>query len=251
MEKHSVARIIGAPPGYVGYEEGGDLTEAVRRRPYQVILFDEIEKAHPDVFNILLQVLDEGNVTDSLGRRIDFKNTIIIMTSNIGTRQLKDFGTGVGFSTSTREKQSEELTKGVIEKALKKSFSPEFLNRIDDVIMFNTLSKEHISKIIDIELKGLFDRIESLKFKLSMSDKAKAYIAEKGYDQQFGARPLKRALQKYIEEPLAEIIIKNEITDGGELFVDLDEKESKLAFKVTNKTDGKKEEENKSEDKKP
>lgn len=199
MEKFSISRLVGAPPGYVGYEEGGQLTEKVRRRPYSVVLLDEIEKAHPDVFHILLQVLDEGQLTDSLGRRVDFKNTIVIMTSNIGTRQLKDFGTGVGFNTKSKVDQQSEYAKGVIQNALKKSFAPEFLNRIDDVVMFNSLSKEDISSIIDIELKGLYNRINSLGFRTELTQEAKDFIIEKGYDVQFGARPLKRAIQKYLE----------------------------------------------------
>lgn len=205
MEKFAVSRLVGAPPGYVGYEEGGQLTEKVRRKPYSVVLLDEIEKAHPDVFNLLLQVMDEGRLTDSLGRRIDFKNTIIIMTSNLGSRQLKDFGAGVGFNTGESTKQQ---AQGVISKALNKAFSPEFLNRVDDIIMFDQLEREDINKIIDIELRDFLGRVEKLGFKLELTDEAKDFIAEKGYDRNFGARPLKRAIQKYLEDELAELILK-------------------------------------------
>jgi ATP-dependent Clp protease ATP-binding subunit ClpC len=204
MEKFTVSRLVGAPPGYVGYEEGGQLTEKVRRKPYSVVLLDEIEKAHPDVFNLLLQVMDEGRLTDSLGRKIDFKNTILIMTSNVGSRQLKEFGTGVGFNT---EAVSKEQAHGVISKALNKAFSPEFLNRVDDIIMFDQLSKESISQIIDIELKDFYGRIEKLGYKLNLTPEAKAFIADKGYDKNFGARPLKRAIQKYLEDELAELML--------------------------------------------
>ena len=231
MEKFSVSRLVGAPPGYVGYEEGGQLTEKVRRRPYCVVLLDEIEKAHPDVFHLLLQVLDEGRLTDSLGRRVDFKNTIIIMTSNIGTRQLKDFGRGVGFATKS-SLSDKEHTKSVIEKALKKAFAPEFLNRIDDVVIFNHLDKEDIHKIIDIELKGLYSRVEALGYKLEISDKAKDFIASKGYDTQFGARPLKRAIQKYLEDEMAEVIIQASITEGSVINVDYDEKEDHIVTSI-------------------
>jgi len=235
MEKFSVSRLVGAPPGYVGYEQGGQLTEKVRRRPYSVVLLDEIEKAHPDVFNILLQVLDEGILTDSLGRKVDFKNTIIIMTSNIGTRQLKDFGQGVGFSTKSRKDSVNENSKGVIEKALKRAFAPEFLNRLDDVVLFNTLSIENIHKIIDIELKGLFERISALGFEISLTKQAKDFIATKGYDIEFGARPLKRAIQKYLEEPLAEVIIKSKPSQGNTISVGLDSKKDEIVVKVINK----------------
>lgn len=221
MEKFAISRLVGAPPGYVGYEEGGQLTEKVRRKPYAVVLLDEIEKAHPDVFNMLLQVLDDGFLTDSLGRKIDFKNTIIIMTSNVGARQLKDFGQGVGFGTAARTASADENAKSVIENALKKAFAPEFLNRIDDVIVFNPLEKEHIDLIIEIELKKLYARIAELGYKLSLSDKAKAFIADKGFDKQFGARPLKRAIQKYVEDALAEEIIISKITAGDEIYMDL------------------------------
>lgn len=222
MEKFAVTRLIGAPPGYVGYEEGGQLTEKVRRRPYSVILLDEIEKAHPDVYNMLLQVLDDGLLTDSLGRKIDFKNTIIIMTSNIGARQLKDFGTGVGFGTNTRKENEDEISKGVIENALKKAFAPEFLNRIDDVVMFNSLQREHIHQIIDIELGYLFGRVNGLGYQIRITDAAKDYIVEKGYDVNYGARPLKRAIQKHLEDPMAEEIIKSNLSEGDEIEVDYD-----------------------------
>lgn len=232
MEKFSVSRLMGAPPGYVGYEEGGQLTEKVRRRPYAVVLLDEIEKAHPDVFNILLQVLDEGQLTDSLGRRVDFRNTIVIMTSNIGSRELKDFGQGVGFSTKAKQSAANEHTKGVIQKALKRAFAPEFLNRIDDVVLFNTLSREDIHLIIDIELKGLYQRVNSLGFNIELSEKAKDYVLEKGYDIQFGARPLKRAIQKYLEDPMAETIIKSSLVEGDSLLVDFDEEKTEITVDI-------------------
>jgi ATP-dependent Clp protease ATP-binding subunit ClpC len=218
MEKFSVSRLVGAPPGYVGYEEGGQLTEKVRRKPYSVVLLDEIEKAHPDVFNILLQLLDDGQLTDSLGRKIDFKNTIVIMTSNIGSRQLKDFGRGIGFGAWDRAGEK-DYARGVVQKALKNTFSPEFLNRIDDVVIFNALSKEDIYKIIDIELKSLFTRVTELGFSISIADAAKAFLAEKGFDPQYGARPLKRAIQKYLEDELSELIIKG-IPEGSLLTVE-------------------------------
>lgn len=232
MEKFSVSRLVGAPPGYIGYEEGGQLTEKVRRKPYSVVLLDEIEKAHPDVYHILLQVLDEGQLTDSLGRRVDFRNTIIIMTSNIGTRQLKDFGQGVGFSTKAKQTQTNEYAKSVIQNALKKAFAPEFLNRLDDVVLFNTLTKEDIFKIIDIELAGLFKRIINLGYKIKISDAAKDYIAEKGYDIQFGARPLKRAIQKHLEDPMAEVIIKADLKDGDTIAVGFSKKDEEITMKV-------------------
>ena len=230
MEKLTVSRLVGAPPGYVGYEEGGQLTEKVRRRPYSVVLLDEIEKAHPDVFNLLLQVMDEGRLTDSLGRRIDFKNTILIMTSNIGTRQLKDFGTGVGFTTPSAD--DKDYAHGVLQKALQKAFSPEFLNRIDDIIMFDQLDKEAIFRIIDIELAGFYKRIESLGYRLHLTDEAKTYIAERGYDKQFGARPLKRAIQKYLEDELAELIINSEIPEGAGIKVDYDKEADKITMNI-------------------
>jgi len=223
-----VSRLVGAPPGYVGYEEGGQLTEKVRRKPYAVILLDEIEKAHPDVFNILLQVLDEGQLTDSLGRKVDFRNTIIIMTSNIGARQLKDFGQGVGFTTIAKTNQADAHSRGVIENALKRAFAPEFLNRIDDVIVFNSLGKEEIFKIIDIELGHLFGRVNTLGFKIELTDNAKEFIAEKGFDSQFGARPLKRAIQKYLEDPIAEEILKGELQEGDTMEVDYDKESDQI-----------------------
>jgi ATP-dependent Clp protease ATP-binding subunit ClpC len=232
MEKFSVSRLVGAPPGYVGYEEGGQLTEKVRRKPYSVVLLDEIEKAHPDVFHILLQVLDEGILTDSLGRKIDFKNTIVIMTSNIGTRQLKDFGQGVGFNTSAKASQINDYAKSVIQNALKKTFAPEFLNRIDDVVLFNTLTKEHISQIINIELRGLYDRIYTLGFKVTLTDDARDFIIERGYDIQFGARPLKRAIQKYLENPMAEVIIKANIHEGDVILIGLDKEKQEIKIEI-------------------
>ncbi len=226
MEKFAISRLVGAPPGYVGYEEGGQLTEAVRRKPYSVILLDEIEKAHPDVFNLLLQVLDDGHITDSLGRKVDFRNTIIIMTSNIGTRQLKDFGGGVGFGTSAKKSSEESHAKGTIEKALRKAFAPEFLNRIDDVIIFNSLEKEDIKKIIHIELDKLFVRIKDLGYEIELTPDAINFIAEKGYDKDYGARPLKRAIQKYIEDPMAEEIISGNVKEGDAIVISLnDEKD--------------------------
>ena len=230
MEKFSVSRLIGAPPGYVGYEEGGQLTEKVRRKPYSVILLDEIEKAHPDIFNILLQVLDDGILTDGLGRKVDFKNTLIIMTSNIGARQLKDFGAGVGFNTSARQVNAEENTKGVIETSLKRTFSPEFLNRIDDVVIFNALSKEDIFKIIDITLRDVKSRLELLNYKLQLDDSAKDFLSEKGYDPQFGARPLHRAIQKYLEDPLAETILSGKVKAGDTLVVEYDKVKNELVI---------------------
>jgi ATP-dependent Clp protease ATP-binding subunit ClpC len=230
MEKFTVSRLIGAPPGYVGYEEGGQLTEKVRRKPYSVILLDEIEKAHPDIYNILLQVLDDGQLTDGLGRKVDFKNTLIIMTSNIGVRQLKDFGEGVGFATAARTANAEENSKAVIEKALKRTFSPEFLNRIDDVIIFNSLSKENIFEIIDILMKQVLKRLNNLGFSLELTEEAKNFIADKGYDVQFGARPLHRAIQKYLEDPLAEEILSMNIKQGDVLIAGLDKEHDKIFF---------------------
>ena len=238
MEKFAISRLIGAPPGYVGYEEGGQLTEKIRRKPYAVVLLDEIEKAHPDVFNMLLQILDDGHITDSLGRRIDFRNTIIIMTSNIGSRQLKDFGAGVGFGTAAKTAQADANAKSVIENALKKSFAPEFLNRIDDVIVFNALEREDIHSIIDIELKKLVTRIEGLGYKLNLSKEAKDYIADKGFDKQYGARPLKRAIQKYIEDALAEEIVNSSLKEGDTITMDLDSDKNELTIKI-NKGKGK------------
>lgn len=243
MEKFSVSRLVGAPPGYVGYEEGGQLTEKVRRKPYSIVLLDEIEKAHPDVFNLLLQALDDGQLTDSLGRKIDFRNTIIIMTSNIGVRQLQDFGTGVGFGTKAKQDAQAEDGKRVIQAALKKAFAPEFLNRIDDLILFNSLSKEDIHKIIDIELKKLYARIEEIGFTIELTDKAKDFIADKGFDQKYGARPLKRSIQKYLEDPLAEQIIQAEIGEGDLLLVDYDAKKEEIVItpKKGSKTEKKEE----------
>lgn len=232
MEKFAVSRLVGAPPGYVGYEEGGQLTEKVRRKPYSIVLLDEIEKAHPDVFHLLLQVLDDGVLTDSMGRKVDFKNTIIIMTSNIGSRQLKDFGQGVGFSTGSRQSGKSTYAKGVIENALKKTFAPEFLNRVDDVVIFESLEKEDIYKIIDIELQHLYERIHGLGYRIKVSKKAKDYIVEKGWDSQFGARPLKRAIQKYVEDILAEEMIKTKINTGDTINVDYNEKTDDINIKI-------------------
>ncbi|MFC3562440.1 ATP-dependent Clp protease ATP-binding subunit [Pedobacter jamesrossensis] len=246
MEKFAVSRLVGAPPGYVGYEEGGQLTEKVRRKPYAVILLDEIEKAHPDVFNILLQVLDEGQLTDSLGRKVDFRNTIIIMTSNIGARQLKDFGQGVGFSTTAKTNQADSHSRGVIESALKRAFAPEFLNRVDDVVVFNSLGKDEIFKIIDIELKALFGRVHTLGYDILLTENAKDYIADKGFDSNFGARPLKRAIQKYLEDPIAEEILKGELAEGDVLEIDYDKTTELIS--IVHKKGEKKKEEPKKED---
>ena len=235
MEKFSISRLIGAPPGYVGYEEGGQLTEKVRRKPYSVILLDEIEKAHPDVYNILLQVLDDGQLTDGLGRKVDFKNSLIIMTSNIGVRKLKDFGQGVGFATQSRVKSAEDDSKSIIQNALKKTFSPEFLNRIDDVVIFNSLSQEDIFKIIDISLDLLFKRLEGLDYHLSLSEGAKKFVAEKGFDPQFGARPLNRAIQKYIEDPLAEFILSENPQPGAKLKAVLNKESNGLKITLSKK----------------
>ena len=232
MEKFAVSRLVGAPPGYIGYEEGGQLTEKVRRKPYSIILLDEIEKAHPDVFNLLLQAMDDGQITDSLGRKVNFKNTVIIMTSNVGTRKLKDFGAGIGFSTTSNKNNFDDHTKSVLEKSLKKTFAPEFLNRVDDVILFNNLTKNDIEKIIDIELKKLIKRVNDLKYSLKLSKKAKLFIAEKGFDQNFGARPLKRAIQKYIEDPFAEKIINGNTNEGDIVKVDFDERKNEIILKI-------------------
>ena len=232
MEKFSISRLVGAPPGYVGYEEGGQLTEKVRRKPYSIILLDEIEKAHPDVFNLLLQVLDDGHMTDGLGRKIDFKNTILIMTSNIGARQLADFGTGVGFGTKAKTEQVDDNSKTVIQNALRKAFSPEFLNRIDDMIMFKSLSRESIHVIIDLELNKLYGRINDLGYQIEMTEKAKDFIVDKGYDEKFGARPLKRAIQKYSEDPLAEEIIKSNLQEGDKISLDIEDGQEKLSVKI-------------------
>jgi ATP-dependent Clp protease ATP-binding subunit ClpC len=235
MEKFSVSRLVGAPPGYVGYEEGGQLTEKVRRKPYSVVLLDEIEKAHPDVFHILLQVLDEGQLTDSLGRRIDFRNTIVILTSNIGTRQIAEFGHGVGFDTSAKKATRDEQAKSILQKALQKTFAPEFLNRIDDVIMFNSLGKEEINKIIDLELQGLYDRVKSLGYQLKIANTARDYIAERGFDANYGARPLKRAIQKYLEDPMAEVLIKAELQEGDTIYVGFNAPKSEIRIKIQKK----------------
>ena len=236
MEKFAISRLIGAPPGYVGYEEGGQLTEAVRRKPYSVILLDEIEKAHPDVYNILLQILDDGHITDSLGRKVDFRNTIIILTSNIGTRQLKEFGDGVGFGTTAKKESSDERAKSTIENALKKTFAPEFLNRIDDIIVFNPLSREDIYNIIDIELEKLYKRLSDLGYHVELTEEAKNFIADKGFDKDYGARPLRRALQKYIEDPMAEEIINSEITEGDKLLIALNEAKDGVEISVKGKS---------------
>jgi len=243
MEKFAVSRLVGAPPGYVGYEEGGQLTEKVRRKPYSVVLLDEIEKAHPDVFNILLQVLDEGQLTDSLGRKVDFRNTIIIMTSNIGARQLKDFGAGVGFSTTAKTSQTDAHSRGVIESALKRAFAPEFLNRIDDVVVFNSLGKDEIFKIIDIELRALFGRVQGLGYQIKLTDEAKNFIADKGFDSAFGARPLKRAIQKYLEDPIAEEILKGEVNEGDTLEVNYDKEKEEIVVMPKGSSKKKKKEE--------
>ena len=235
MEKFSISRLVGAPPGYVGYEEGGQLTEKVRRKPYSVVLLDEIEKAHPDVFNILLQVLDDGILTDSLGRRVDFRNTIIIMTSNIGVRDLKDFGAGIGFATKSRVENQDDMVKSTIQNALKKTFSPEFLNRLDDVIVFNSLAREDLHKIIDISLNKLFKRITNIGYSMELTEKAKDFLAEKGYDQQYGARPLNRAIQKYVEDPLAEEILKGSMSEGDVILVDHEDSEEMLKFSKKSK----------------
>jgi ATP-dependent Clp protease ATP-binding subunit ClpC len=239
MEKFSVTRLIGAPPGYVGYEEGGQLTEKVRRKPYSVILLDEIEKAHPDVYNILLQVLDDGQLTDGLGRKVDFKNTLIIMTSNIGVRQLKDFGQGVGFNTKAREESREKHSKSVIQNALKRTFSPEFLNRVDDVVIFNSLSQENIFEIIDITLQDLLKRLGGMGFSIKLTKKAKKFVAEKGFDPQFGARPLHRAIQKYLEDPLAEFILNENPPEGSTFNADLDKDDENIVITMakSKKTD--------------
>jgi ATP-dependent Clp protease ATP-binding subunit ClpC len=241
MEKFTVSRLIGAPPGYVGYEEGGQLTEKVRRKPYCVILLDEIEKAHPDIYNILLQVLDDGQLTDGLGRKVDFKNSMIIMTSNIGVRQLKDFGDGVGFATAAKTQNLDESNKAVIEKALKRTFSPEFLNRIDDVVIFNSLTRDHIFQIIDILMKNVMKRLTNLGFSMELTEEAKAFLAEKGYDQQFGARPLHRAIQKYLEDPLAEEILSMQVKQGDILIADLDKENQKIKFTLKQGKEGKEE----------
>lgn len=235
MEKFSVSRLVGAPPGYVGYEEGGQLTEKVRRKPYSVVLLDEIEKAHPDVFNLLLQVMDDGILTDGLGRRVDFRNTIVIMTSNIGVRDLKDFGAGIGFATSTKDQSDDEIMKSTIQSALKKAFNPEFLNRLDDVIVFNSLKREHIHKIIDLTLDKLFVRIRELGYDVELTKKAKDFLSEKGYDPQYGARPLNRTIQKLLEDPVAEEILKGDVSEGDVILADFGGKKEELTFKIKKK----------------
>ncbi|KUK57986.1 MAG: ATPase AAA-2 domain protein [Bacteroidetes bacterium 38_7] len=232
MEKFAVSRLVGAPPGYVGYEEGGQLTEKVRRKPYSIVLLDEIEKAHPDVFHLLLQVLDDGVLTDSLGRKVDFKNTIIIMTSNIGSRQLKDFGQGVGFATNAKMSQQSDNTRSVIENALRRTFSPEFLNRIDDIIIFNNLDREDIHKIIDIEMKQLYERVRNLNYEIVVTTEAKDFLVDKGWDPQFGARPLKRAIQKYVEDALAEEIIRTKLNPGDVIIIDFDKEKDEIVIKT-------------------
>ncbi len=232
MEKFSISRLVGAPPGYVGYEEGGQLTEKIRRKPYSIVLLDEIEKAHPDVFNLLLQALDDGHMTDGLGRKIDFKNTILIMTSNIGARQLQDFGTGVGFGTKAKMDQADDSAKAVVQNALRKAFSPEFLNRVDDMIMFNSLTRENIHVIIDLELDKLYGRLNDLGYSIEMTEKAKDHIVEKGYDEKFGARPLKRAIQKLIEDPLAEEIVNSNLQEGDTIKMDYKEGDSELTIEI-------------------
>ena len=236
MEKFAVSRLIGAPPGYVGYEEGGQLTEKVRRRPYSVILLDEVEKAHPDIFNMLLQVLDDGYLTDSLGRKINFQNTIIIMTSNLGARQLKDFGTGVGFETKSKKEQTNDIEKSIIQKELKKTFTPEFLNRIDEVIIFNNLEKKDIREIVDIELAKVIKRVNDIGYKLEVKSNAKDFLTEKGYDKKYGARPLNRAIQKYIEDLIAENVVSNNIKDGDIIEIDWIKKQDSLSLKIKEKT---------------
>ena len=230
MEKFSVSRLVGAPPGYVGYEEGGQLTEKVRRKPYSVILLDEIEKAHPDVFNLLLQVLDDGILTDGLGRRVDFRNTIIIMTSNIGARDLKDFGSGIGFSTKSKSDNLDEQARSTIQNALKKAFAPEFINRLDDIIIFNSLEKADLHKIIDLMLIKLKARLVNLGYEVNLTEKAKDFIADKGYDPQYGARPLNRAIQKYLEDLLAEEILKGPLEEGELIEADYEENAEQISL---------------------
>jgi ATP-dependent Clp protease ATP-binding subunit ClpC len=233
MEKHSISRLIGAPPGYVGHEEGGQLTEKVRKRPYSVILFDEIEKAHPDTFNIMLQMLDDGQMTDGLGRKINFKNCLILMTSNIGIRQLQDFGTGVGFSTKNKTSTVEEDKKSIIDKELKKKFAPEFINRLDDIVIFNSLNQEDVIKIVDIELNKLAKRIKEIGYNLKVTDSVKEYIAKEGYDEKFGARPLNRAIQKFIEDPISEEVLKGEIKENDTIKLNYDKNKEKIIIKIS------------------
>ena len=224
MEKHTVSKLIGAPPGYVGYEEGGQLTEKIRRKPFSVILLDEVEKAHPDVFNVLLQVFDEGHLSDGLGRKVDFKNCLIIMTSNIGARKLQEFGTGVGFGTKSKEDSHDEITEGVIQDSLKKAFSPEFLNRIDDVIVFKSLDKENIKKIVNIPLFEVIERVKEMGYNLKIDDTLKEYLVEKGYDEKYGARPLNRAIQKYVEDPISEKVLEGELNIGDTIVISYNSK---------------------------
>lgn len=231
QEKFNISRLIGSPPGYVGYEEGGQLTEKVRRRPYSVVLFDEIEKAHPDVFNLLLQMLDEGHMTDSLGRKVNFKNCLIILTSNVGVRQLEDFGTGVGFQTKTRIESMEEEKKMVLEKELKKKFAPEFINRLDDIIIFNNLNEKDIRKIVDLELNVIEKRINEIGYKIKFSKTAKEFLSEKGYDSKFGARPLTRTIQKYVEDVIAEEILKGKTKEGEVIELTTDKENTKIIVK--------------------
>jgi ATP-dependent Clp protease ATP-binding subunit ClpC len=237
MEKFAISRLIGAPPGYVGYEEGGQLSEKVRQRPYSVILLDEVEKAHPDIFNMMLQVLDDGFLTDSLGRKVNFQNTIIIMTSNIGARQVKDFGRGLGFETAAQKAQSSDIEKGVIEKELKKTFSPEFLNRIDDIVIFNSLDQKDIRKIVNIELKDLITRIVKLGYHITITEKAKDFLSEKGFDSKYGARPLNRAIQKHVEDLIAEHVVNNSIKEGDEIIVNQNEEGTQLKLEIKQKTE--------------
>jgi ATP-dependent Clp protease ATP-binding subunit ClpC len=239
MEKFAISRLVGAPPGYVGYEEGGQLTEKVRRKPYSVILLDEVEKAHPDVFNLLLQALDDGHMTDSLGRKVDFRNTLIIMTSNVGSRRLKDFGTGVGFGTKTSNEKKDEISKGVLENALNKAFAPEFLNRIDDVVIFNNLSKDDIDKIVKIEAEILINRMSTIGFEVKITEKAIEFIGSKGYDPKFGARPLTRAIQKFVEDPLAEEIVAGKASEGDLVKFDAKKDADKLTLKISRNKESK------------
>jgi len=237
MEKFAISRLIGAPPGYVGYEEGGQLSEKVRQRPYSVILLDEVEKAHPDIFNMLLQVLDDGFLTDSLGRKVNFQNTIIIMTSNIGARQVKDFGRGLGFETAAQKAQSSDIEKGVIQKELKKTFSPEFLNRIDDIVIFNSLEQKDIRKIVDIELKDLILRIQKLGYEIEISEDAKDFLSVEGFDSKYGARPLKRAIQKHVEDLIAEHVVNNSLKEGDLITVNCIKDVKALELKISQKSE--------------
>ena len=239
MEKFAVSRLIGAPPGYVGYEDGGQLTEKIRRKPYAVVLLDEIEKAHPDIFNMLLQVLDDGFLTDSLGRKIDFTNCVIIMTSNIGVKKIQDFGSGVGFGTTAKKSQEDLFSRKTIMNSLQKKFAPEFLNRIDEVIIFNSLSKENIHQIIDIELSKLYLRIEELGYKIKLSKKAKDFLADKGYDKKYGARPLKRTIQKHVEDLIASEILNSMINEGDTINIDYTSGKDELNIKIQNKKESK------------